>query len=360
MADAPTAPVPSGPTLAPLEYRSSKRSWATHRWHVDNVKLFPGDVLTFDDVPTLFEEHILPGNAPAAPLLSEDDPVITLGSCFAVELRQFLDSAGFSATNFYVPTGLNNTFALVDFMSWCVRGQSTGRGYRYERGEGGEIREWTPETERLDYVQQLRDAGCFVFTLGLSEVWEDRETGQVFWRGVPAEIFDEDRHVHRLSTVDENEANIRTLIDLLRSLNPDAPVVLTLSPVPLQATFRSISCITADAVSKSVLRVALDNVMNAGLPNVYYWPSFELVRWCGGFYDHRSSTELGARHPERFLVYTIVRTFVRSFYGEERAATFTERLAAKGMVAKPPHRMRALGRRARIRARTAVSSLLPG
>jgi hypothetical protein len=335
-----TSERPTGPTLAPLEYRTSKRSFARHRWHVENVKPFPDDVRVFDDIPRLFDDYLLPGLAPEQPLLKETDSVITLGSCFAVELREFLDSAGFSSTTFFVPTGLNNTFALVDFISWCVTGEISSRGYRYERGTDGVISEWMPEVERLDYERQLREAGCFVFTLGLSEVWEDRETGKVFWRGVPEEIFDASRHVFRLSTVDENEANIRRLVELLRQVSPDAPIVLTLSPVPLQATFRDVQCIVADAVSKSVLRVALDNVMRDAQPNVYYWPSFELVRWSGGWYDHRSSLSYAPRHPERFIVYTIVSTFVRVFYGDESAVRFNERLAAVGKVAKRPYETR--------------------
>ena len=62
------------------------------------------------------------------------------------------------------------------------------------------------------------------------------------------------------STVDENEANIVRIVELIRSVNPSAPIVLTLSPVPLLATFRGRSCVTADAVSKAALRMAIDNV----------------------------------------------------------------------------------------------------
>ena len=93
------------------------------------------------------------------------------------------------------------------------------------------------------------------------------------------------------------------MVDLVRQVNPNAPIVITLSPVPLEATFRDISCMTADSVSKSVLRVAIDQVMGEHRPNVCYWPSFEIVRWAGahvswpayGFHDDRSQP----RHPLR-------------------------------------------------------------
>ena len=46
------------------------------------------------------------------------------------------------------------------------------------------------------------------------------------------------------------------------------------------ATFRPQSCITANSVSKSILRVALDNIMSKFKNNedIYYFPSFEIVK----------------------------------------------------------------------------------
>lgn len=335
---------PEGATLSPLD-PSGKRSWAMQRWHVENVVVFPNDLEIFDDVPRLFEEHVLIGHAPEQPLLREDDAVITLGSCFADELRNFLEAAGFSSASFWVPSGLNNTFALVDFVSWCVSGRVTARAYRYERLNDGEIGEWTPEAERQEYEARFREAGCFVFTLGLAEVWEDRETHGVFWRGVPQAIFDASRHVFRLSSVTENEENILNLIRLIREVNETAPIVLTLSPVPLRATFRDVSCVSADAVSKSVLRVAIDSVMERQLPGVYYWPSFELVKWAGPVLDSRAYNDPDARHVNRYLVYTIVDAFVRAFYGKDAAARFAAQIKTAGLGEKRPHPTRALIRR---------------
>ena len=46
------------------------------------------------------------------------------------------------------------------------------------------------------------------------------------------------------------------------------------------ATFRPQSCITANSVSKSILRVSLDNIMSKYKENndIYYFPSFEIVK----------------------------------------------------------------------------------
>ena len=268
-------------------------------------------------------------------MLSIDDSVITVGSCFARELRSYLQELGFESKSFWVPAGLNNSFAILDFVSWCVTGQETGRGFRYDETDEREIREWKPEHEREEYLLGLRNAGAFVFTLGLAEVWQDRRTGEVFWRGVPQSIFDAERHEFRLSTVEENEENLTQIIHLIRSVNPSAPIVLTLSPVPLAATFRGISCVTADCVSKSVLRVALDRVIAQELESVYYWPSFEIVRWLGSHLPWRlyGTEDHHTRVVPKYIVAEIIDAFVEAFY---TPAAVSELRAARGRTLRAP------------------------
>jgi hypothetical protein len=303
--------------LGAIPVHTRRESYAEHRWHLMNVNKYPTDQRVFQgDLGQLIRDYILPGHVPAEPLLGVDDQIVTVGSCFARELRTYLADGGFASGHFWVPEGLNNTYAVLDFLSWVVGGAETAGGFRYDRLPSGEIAEWTPEQERLDYRQSVEGAGAFVFTFGLAEVWEDKKTGGVFWRGVPESIYDADRHHFRLTSVEENENNISRTIEVVRQANPEAPIVLTLSPVPLGATFRGISCMTADAVSKSTLRIALDRVMAEGYPNVYYWPSFEVVRWAGSHLDWRAYGIPDNRpyHVSRYLVATIIDAFVEAFY----------------------------------------------
>jgi hypothetical protein len=304
-------------SLAAEFRRRGPTSWATHRWHDLGASAYPAKAELFEGaLPGLIREWVLRGHKPLVGTLEAQDSLITLGSCFALELRKYLTQVGFSAKNFWIPSGLNNTFAILDFVAWCITGQETGSGFRYDRTDEGEIREWTPEAERERYREGLEQAGAFVFTLGLAEVWEDKETGGVFWRGVPEEIFDADRHVFRLTTAEQNEANLVRIVELIRSANPAAPIVLTLSPVPLKATFRDVSCVSADCVSKATLRLSLDRVMSRGLEGVYYWPSFEIVRWLGAHYPWPAFgvDDGNARRVDSYLVSVIIDAFVEAFY----------------------------------------------
>jgi hypothetical protein len=348
--------------LAAQRKGSNTRSWAEHRWHAGEVNLYPPEQRLFDrELDRLIREYALVGYAPSEPVLSGTDTVVTLGSCFARELRTFLRNAGLPAGRLAIPAGLNNTYALLDFVSWCVTGEETQHAFRYDRLETGEIEEWKPEEERAGYHDLFAEAGAFVFTFGLAEVWQDRETGGVFWRGVPDSIFDSDRHVFRLTTVEENAENIRRIVELVRRINPDAAIVLTLSPVPLKATFREVACLSADCVSKSVLRVALDQVTSDGLPGVYYWPSFEIVKWAG---PHMPWPAYGfddgvPRHVTRYIVSSIVDAFVEAFYPPDVVADMRRRHRRKGSIPGRPDTLparleAARGRRRKSRSKTSA------
>jgi hypothetical protein len=101
----------------------------------------------------------------------------------------------------------------------------------------------------------------------------------VFWRTIPKDAYDPERHRFRVSSVEENRDNIAAIVRLIRTHRPGAKVIMTLSPIPLIATFRDNSCITSNSVSKAVLRVAIDETMRAerGAGDVFYWPSYEIV-----------------------------------------------------------------------------------
>jgi hypothetical protein len=317
--------------------------WNRRQWYSEDTKLWPRDQwLFYGDLDKLIRDFVLTGHTPPEPLLEASDRVLTFGSCFAGELRDYLARAGFSADTFWIPEGLNNSYAIHDFISWCVTGAETGRGHRYDTDRGGKISEWTPEHTQEQVLGHLRKAGAFVFTLGLAEVWEDRASGSVFWRGVPKDVFDPDRHFFRTTTVEENEENVAATIELIRRVS-GAPIVLTLSPVPLNGTFRDMSCMTADCVSKSTLRLALDGVVRRGLPGVYYWPSFEIVRWVGGHvpWPAYGFNRGDSRHVTRYLVAEIIDAFVESFYTTAAVETMHRNAGWATSFERSPRSLRA-------------------
>ena len=232
------------------------------------------------------ENFVLQGWLPDEPLIDKTTRITAFGSCFAANISNWLSERNFRVLNraedsarAYVVTmgeGMVNSFVIRQQFEWAwenkVFEQALWHGYKAE--EYGYDEEVRLETRRI-----FDETEVFVLTFGLSEVWYDEPTGNVFWRTIPKDAYDPARHKFRLSTVEENRDNIRAIYDLIRKYRPDAKIIVTLSPVPLIATFRDVSCITANSVSKATLRVAVDEVLREvkAEGHLFYWPSYELV-----------------------------------------------------------------------------------
>lgn len=127
-------------------------------------------------------------------------------------------------------------------------------------------------------AQMLRLADVMIFTLGLTEAWEDRETGRVFpvCPGVAGGRFDPARHVFRNFRHAEVLEDLHAIRALLQRFRPGMRMLLTVSPVPLTATASGEHVMTATAWSKAILRGAVGEFV-ADTAEADYFPSFEIV-----------------------------------------------------------------------------------
>ena len=134
------------------------------------------------------------------------------------------------------------------------------------------------ETMVRAFRRSFAEADVFVFTLGLTEGWENTATGQPYAMcpGTTAGSFDAGRHVFRnYGFVGIRDALVRAFA-LMRGLNPSLRVLLTVSPVPLTATASGAHVLVATTYSKSVLR-AVAGELAADDPAIDYFPSYEIV-----------------------------------------------------------------------------------
>jgi len=156
--------------------------------------------------------------------------------------------------------------------------------------------------------QAFEQASVFIFTLGLTEAWISRLDGAVFpaCPGTVAGSFDPERHEFRNFDAAEIAADLRNFVGLLRSINAGARIILTVSPVPLVATATSDHVVTANAYSKSALRVAAAELASHE-PDVVYFPAYEIVtgpQAPNGFFDadRRSVSAAGIKSVVRVLL----------------------------------------------------------
>jgi hypothetical protein len=235
--------------------------------------------------PDAVEKYVLAGWLPAKPFIDRTVPITAFGSCFAMHISDYLLSAGYNvfgrnlgldAHIIRFGEGMVNSFSIRQQFEWALEEREFPENLWF--GAHKEIAAVDPAIRAQTY-EIMRATRVFIITLGLSEIWFDKRTDDAFWRAIPAHLFDERIHGFRLSTVEENYSNLVEILRLIRKLCRDASVIFTLSPIPLMATFRPVSCLTANSVSKATLRVALDQLMRDKKDDesLYYFPSYEIA-----------------------------------------------------------------------------------
>lgn len=163
--------------------------------------------------------------------------------------------------------------------------------------------------DRLQHIAAVRrmflEADVFVFTLGLTEAWRLREDGTVLSAapGVVGGQFDPALHEFVNFGVDQTSGALTAFLERLHAVNPACKVLLTVSPVPLIATYEDKSVLLSTTYSKSVLRVAAE-IATRNFHWVDYFPSYEIITgsFSGGLYyeqDRRNVNALGVAHAIR-------------------------------------------------------------
>jgi len=263
---------------------------------------------------------------PAGLGLAPGTALATMGSCFASEVRTWLSSRGCRVLGLG-PEGLDpprpifnpaslrqeaerafGRFEPVERFWWTSKGRQEFLLDPYLHNAAfASISE--AETALRDYradlAETFRKADLIFLTLGLAECWQSKKDFAVFSAVPPVDVFDPARHGPALLSAVEAENHLHRTVSLLLR-NGRGKIVLTVSPIPLLATFRKIPAGMADRESKAILRMAAVDVAEAFRGQVYYFPSFEIIRSLG-----RRAWMKDGRHVSRWGVAQVMRQFER-------------------------------------------------
>jgi hypothetical protein len=257
--------------------------------------------------------------------LEKDQPVATLGSCFAQHISKALLAAGYSWLNsepapvkfpqhlksefhydvFSARVGNIYTTALLkQWVLWAFDLQSPSP----EVWEGN-ARFFDPfrpgiEPDGFASASEVMAAractlrairGMFeqchtlIFTLGLTEAWFNVDDQVVYpmCPGTLAGQFSAARHQFRNYSYSEIHRDLDEVLSIVRQHNHAVKFLLTVSPVPLTATATEDHVLVATSYSKSTLR-AVAGDLSTRRDDVDYFPSYEMISafpFKGMFYE---------------------------------------------------------------------------
>lgn len=276
--------------------------------------------------------------------LDKNTKVSTAGSCFAQHISRRISEIGF---NYFVPeSGGTLTPAEKKKRNFGIFSARYGNIYTaaqlnklfdevykkfhpiekaWQRPDGRFIDPYRQQVEpdgyesdeavaaarqgHLEFVQAVfEDSDVFIFTLGLTEAWRSKRDGAVFplAPGVVGGNFNGEQFEFVNFTVDQVADDMRVFLKNLKEVNNNIKVLLTVSPVPLIATYENRNVLTSTTYSKSVLRVVAE-MMILEFDWVDYFPSYEIItgNYAGGLYykdDMREVNNLGVAHAMRCFV----------------------------------------------------------
>lgn len=276
-----------------------------------------------------------------APLIRRDQTIVSLGSCFAQRLARRIQAEGmpylvtepapaeldaeqarrkgygvYSARygNVYTARQALQLFerAFGHFQPqetvW-ERGDRFVDPYRAAVDPDGFASVEALHQDREHHLACVREvflqADWIILTLGLTEAWHARSDGAVFplAPGVAGGRYDPALHGFMNFSARETADDLAALVRRIAVVNPGARMLLTVSPVPIAATFENRHVLVSSTLTKAALRVAADEVERQ-FDNVVYFPAFEIATSpaAGSHYfedDLRHLSELGVEHVMR-------------------------------------------------------------
>ena len=151
------------------------------------------------------------------------------------------------------------------------------------------------------------ESSVLVFTLGLTETFVSKQDGSVFpvAPGVSGGSYSPEHYDFKNFRVDEVISDLHLFISKARAINPSLRIILTVSPVPLIATFEPRHVLVSTTISKATLRVAAHEITQT-YDFVEYFPSFEIISGSaiGAPYfesDLRQVRQVGVDHVMRIF-----------------------------------------------------------
>lgn len=256
--------------------------------------------------PLAFDPVVTPGWT-----IGPDDAVMTAGSCFAQHVARALAAAGCRVPVLEAPSAAErdagaqptytarygNIYSVLQLLQLFERayGLRVADEAGWTRPDGRVVDPFRPTefplgfaddagmaAERDRHLAHVRHAfetcAVLVFTLGLTETWAGADGLVVpLAPGVVAEPAGGQAYAFRNLRAGEVTAALDRFAALLAEVNPRARILLTVSPVPLAATFSRCHVVTATCRSKAVLRVAAEEAADASGGRIAYFPSYEMV-----------------------------------------------------------------------------------
>ncbi len=258
----------------------------------------------------------------AQDLVRPDTKIATIGSCFAEELAQGLSRFGLSggmhpAGLFYNTSTMRQEIERI-FGGWSQREVednwkikegwiSPFKNLKQSFKSEAELNAWVQETDQKA-DQLFHEADVIVMTVGITEVWQNTRTHNIFRQLPHPDIFESIPAAMTRLTVSQMLEDLNRIRELFVA-NGNPQIVITVSPVAMHFTVTEEHIQVANCDAKSRIRAAVSEFVESN-SDVIYFPSYEMVTTAERSSDFMKSD---GRHVHRHAVDYIIHRFLSAF-----------------------------------------------
>ena len=271
------------------------------------------------------------------------DSVATAGSCFAQHISRSLQARGFRylvtepgpvARSYHVFSArFGNIYTVRQLLQLFLRayGHFEPLDGFWRQGEAW-VDPFRPQVEpdgfpnpealtadrerHLAAVRRMfEECDVFIFTLGLTEGWLSTGDGAVFplAPGVAGTPGQTEGYAFCNFSVAQMVEDFTRFTQRFRTVNPKVRIILTVSPIPLMATYEDRHVLLSTVYSKSALRVVAE-MLTQSLPDIAYFPSYEIIT---GHHTRYSYFDDDLRHISPEGIARVMTVFERHYLDYE-------------------------------------------
>jgi hypothetical protein len=256
-------------------------------------------------------------------LIDYNSKIVSLGSCFAVNMSEKLDY--FKLQNVCNPFGiLFHPLAIEKLIKFAVSAKRFTENdifFHNERWHCCDVHSDVSNSNKEDLLAslneitkstqlQLQQVSHVIITYGTAWVYQNIESGAIVanCHKVAQKQFNKE-----LLSVDKIQESIANTLKLIHSVNPNCNIVFTVSPVRhIKDGF------VENQWSKSNLIAALHQIIECQLSNVNYFPSYEIMM--DELRDYRFYAE-DMLHPNQVAIDYIWKRFKETTISETAFST---------------------------------------
>jgi hypothetical protein len=228
--------------------------------------------------------------------ITKNSKIFGLGSCFAVNFINYIANLGHHANSSVLAEDINSPKNNKLLLQYIFQNKNSRFANLLKSSKS--------EFNSIDFEfikTSIENSSHIVLTLGSA------------YHLIDTQILSSDNVVLKphqgtvtvLSEFNEIKENIEEIIDIIKEVNPNVTIFLTVSPIPLKGIMHHQSAIVANHLSKSILRSAAHFIHRE---NCIYLPIYDVVN-VAGLYSNEALFGLddgNARHLNGRVIKSIM------------------------------------------------------